>query len=114
MEPARGQEEGTRGQAGDEPFTWQPLKGARDRDVGDAEPPRDINDPRFAGRADQLGNDLDVILRNLLGMLLPRPARMPMGQGGTALARLRNLGGGGRHSQSKSKKAPVDNRKMNL
>jgi hypothetical protein len=44
-------------------------------------------------------------------MLFARPPRMPMGERGTAFA---GLDGFGRHDESKSKEAAVDNRKMNL
>ena len=52
--------------AGDESVALQALDGARNRDVGDAETPRQVDNTRFAGLGDQLGNDLDVILRDLV------------------------------------------------
>ena len=79
----------------------------------DPEPTRQVNHTRLAGGGDQLGDDLDIILRHLMRMFFTRSARMPIRERGAALAGFGGLGGG-RHDASKTKEAYVDNWKMNL
>ena len=76
-------------------------------------PARQIDHPGLAGLGDQLGNEFDIILRDLVRMFFTRPARMPMRERGAALADFGGLGGW-RHDASKTKGVSVDNWKMNL
>ena len=92
----------------------QALNRPRHCHVGDPEPTRQIDHPRLTGRGDQLRDNLDIILRDLLRMLFPRPAWMAMWKDGAAGAGFGRLGGGWRHSESKTKERFVDNRKIDL
>ena len=78
LAPARGQENGAVRETRDQPVALQPLNRPRHRHVRDPKPARQVDHARLAGRGDQLGDDLDIILRDLVRMLFPRPARMAM------------------------------------
>ena len=62
-------------------------------------------DARLASGGDQLGDDLDIILRDLMRMLFPRPAWMAMRERRT-LADFDGLGSG-RHGEAKQKNRPL-------
>src|SRR4030095_1492558 len=108
LAPARGQENGAIGETRDQPVALQPLNRPRHGHVRDPKPPCQVDHARLASRGDQLGNDLDIILRNLVGMFFSRSAWVPMWERRTALAGFRGLGGW-RHGGSKTKQASVDN-----
>ena len=79
--------------------------------MGDAESPCDVDHARLAGGGDELGDDFDIILRDLLGMLLAGPAGMARGQGRATFAK---GSGFGRHDRNQTRKSAVDNWKIDL
>ena len=77
LRPVGRQKNRSIGLAGDQPFALQPLDRAVGGDVRHAEPARQIGQPRFAGLVDQLRDHLDVVLRQLLGMILASAGGVP-------------------------------------
>jgi len=67
-----GEKNGAIGQGANQSLSFQPLDGAADGHVGDAEASSQVDHARFAGGGDQLGDNLHVILGGFLGMFLPR------------------------------------------
>ncbi len=67
-----------------------------------SESSRQVNDACFSGRADEVGDDLNVILRRLLRMFLARPTTMAMGERGAFLAN--GIGSGRRHNNQANQK----------
>ena len=59
------------GLAGHEPFSLQPFEGAVCGDVRDAESPRQVGQSRLSGLVNQLGDHLDVVLRQFLRVIPP-------------------------------------------
>ena len=63
--PLLGEEDRAIGLGGDQPALLQARDGLGDAGMGHTQPARDIGRARFAGRVDQVGDQFDIVLRDL-------------------------------------------------
>jgi len=91
---------------GDQPGPLEAADGPADSDVGHTQPPRQVDGARLAARGDEVGDGLDIVLRDFLRVRGPRPLEI------VSERQRARVGGFGRraiHLNTKAEKPQVDN-----